>query len=556
MRGLLAVSMLVLIPFAVIAAEKPNVIVVLLDDAGQRDFGCYGSTYHKTPNLDAFAKQAVQFTDATSACPVCSPTRAAILTGQNPARFGLTDWLPGQPDKPGFRLARPALPTGLPLTATTLAEALKPAGYTTGHVGKWHLGGEGLLPAQQGFDFGIAASHIGHPPSYFAPYANKNAKIPGLDDAPKGEYLTDRLTDEAIKFMTTNRTKPFYLQLAHYAPHTPLQAKPETIAKYKALPAGRQGNPTYAAMIENLDDNMGRLFKALEDLKLSDNTYIFLTSDNGGLATLEGMPSAPTFNGPYREGKGYLYEGGLRVPFLVRGPGVKAGTTKAACNSIDIFPTVLDLCGASAKAVDGVSLKPVLMGEAQPARELYWHYPHYANQGGRPGGIVRVGNMKLIEFYEENRRELFDLSKDVGESKNLAVEKPEVVKELAAKLDAWRKSIDAKMPTPNPAYRPNPPAANGTITLPARTALVTGTQLRFEPLPHKNTLGYWVKLEDTATFDFTVTTSGTYTVEVLQGCGNGSGGSEVEMSVNGVSLKFTVKETGGFKTSRSAKSAD
>jgi arylsulfatase A-like enzyme len=533
------------------AADNPNVVIILIDDLGQRDLGCYGSRYYHTPNIDRLASEGLRFTDAYAACPVCSPTRAALLTGCYPQRFNLTDWLPGRGDRPDQKLLRPKINQQLPLEAVTLAEALKPAGYATGHIGKWHLGGKGFGPQQQGFDSNIAGDETGTALSYFAPFRNKAGRyMPGLEKAPDGEYLTDRLTAEAEKFLEQNKEKPFFLYLAHYAVHTPLRAKPEVVAKYKAGKPGTQGNPVYAAMVESMDDSVGRIMKKLDELKLTDRTLVIFTSDNGGLATLEGMPAAPTNNAPLREGKGYLYEGGIRVPLIVRGPGLrKPGTASEvpAC-SIDLFPTALEVCGVKSEAkVDGVSLLPVLKGGDVKREALYWHYPHYANQGSRPGGAVRSGNYKLIEFYENGRRELYDVKRDLSENRNLAEDKPEVVKELAAKLAAWRKEVGAKMMTPNPDYVPNPQAANGTISLPARTAEVYGVQLRFEPLPHKNTLGFWSRVEDWASWEFTVTKPGTFTVEILQGCGKGQGGSEVELSVGEQTLKFTVEDTEGFQ---------
>lgn len=538
------------------AAEKPNVVLIVLDDAGQRDFGCYGSTYHKTPHIDALAKEGVKFTEATSACPVCSPSRVALMTGKHPQRFGITDWLPGQADKPTMPLARPKLPTGLPLDATTLAESLKAAGYDTAHVGKWHLGGADFEPTRQGFDVNIGGDHRGHPPSYFAPFSAKQPPFPGLEKAEPGEYLTDRLTAEAITWMKKERTKPFFLHLAHYAPHTPLQAKPELMKAFAAGKPGSQGNPAYAAMLTSVDESIRDLRKALVEAKQWENTIVVFTSDNGGLATLEGMPAAPTFNGPFREGKGYLYEGGLRVPLLMRGPGTTtAGAVSGAVNGIDIMPTILDLCGVStSEKLDGISLRPLLGGGPLPARDLFWHYPHYANQGSKPGGAIRSGEYKLIEFYEpyyelppKQRRELFHVAKDVSESRNLAEEKPELVNELAAKLDAWRKSVGAAMPTANPDYKPNPQAADGSITLHGRTAKVFGTQLRFEPLPHKNTLGFWTNKSDYAEFECTVTTGGKFEVEATYGCGKGSGGAEVEILSGKEGFRYTVEDTGGFQ---------
>jgi arylsulfatase A-like enzyme len=532
----------------------PNVVLIVADDLGQRDLGCYGSTFYKTPHIDRLAKDGARFTEYYAACPVCSPTRASLLTGKYPARINLTDWLPGRPDRPDQKLKRPVIRQELPLEEVTLAESLKTAGYTTGLIGKWHLGGEGFGPQKQGFDTNIGGDHTGTARSYFAPFRDKVGVMPGLEKAPEGEYLTDRLAAEAEAFIEANKSRPFFLYLPHYAPHTPLKAKPDILAKYPGQPAhGRQSHPVYAAMIESLDDSIGRVMKKLDDLKLSGNTIVIFTSDNGGLATLEGMPFAPTFNGPLREGKGYLYEGGIRVPFVIRWPGVtKPGSVvDAAVSSIDVFPTLVAAAGAQAPGkVDGVSFRPALEGGKLPAREgdaLFWHYPHYANQGSKPSGAIRAGDYKLIEFYETGRLELFDVKKDLSESRNLAADKPDVVKDLAARLEAWRKAVGAKMPTPNPDYVPNPPAKDGTITLHARTAVVHGAMLRFEPLPHKNTLGFWVRKDDWAEFEFTPSAAGSYTVEVLQGCGKGSGGAEVELAVGAESITFIVKDTGGFQ---------
>ena len=549
----LRLALLALLTLALPASAKPNVILILADDLGAADLGCYGSTFHKTPRLDALAKEGVKFTQGYAACPVCSPTRAALLTGKYPARLGITDWLPGRGDLPGQKLKRPPLPLQLPLEEVTLAERLKPHGYTTALIGKWHLGGAGFEPTKQGFDVNIGGSDIGTTLSYFAPYKRtvmgKDRFMPGLENAPDGEYLTDRLTDEAVKFIKANKEKPFFLYMPHYAVHTPMRAKEELIKKYENKPTfGKQSHPVYAAMLESLDESVGRILKVLDDEKLAENTIVIFTSDNGGLATLEGMPQPPTFNGPHREGKGYLYEGGIRVPLIVRGPGVKGGRIEnAVVSSQDFVPTVCELCGVPCPTtLDGVSFGRTLAGGAPPDRDaLYWHYPHYANQGSKPGGAIREGNYKLIEFYENGRKELFDVTK--GEGQNLIESKPDVAKRLAEKLDYWRKSVEAKMPTPNPDYVPNPQAANGTITLPARTAEVHGVMLRFEPLPHKNTLGYWVNEKDWASWEFTVTKPGTFDVEVLQGCGAGQGGSSVDVIVGEQKMNFTVEDTGGFQ---------
>jgi arylsulfatase A-like enzyme len=545
---MLRLLILLLLPTIAFAAEKkPNVVLIVIDDLGQRDLGCYGSTYHKTPNLDAFAKQGVKLVDAYSACPVCSPTRAALMTGKHPARLNITDWLPGRPDKPDQKLKRPEINQQLALEEVTLAEVLKKNGYATAHIGKWHLGGKGFGPLEQGFDINIGGDQYGQPPTYFAPYKNKMRSLPGLDDAPEGEYLTDRLTTEAEKFIAANKDKPFFLYLPHFAVHTPLQAKKEMQDKYKPQPLGRQGNPIYAAMVESMDESVGRILKKLDELKLAENTIVIFTSDNGGLATQEGPNTPATYNGPFREGKGHLYEGGIRVPFILRGPGILQGDI--SMNSLDVMPTVLRLCKILTELkFDGVALN--FSNERNTILDhpnCKWHYPHYANQGSRPSGAIRDGNWKMIEFYDNGRRELYDLSKDISESRNLSADKPEVVKELAQKLDDWRKEVGAKMPTPNPDYKPNPQAADGSVLMLGKYAEVHGTMLRFEPLPHKNTLGFWTKKEDYATFEFTLDKPGKFTVEVLQGCGKGSGGSEVEISVGESKFDFTVKDTGGFQ---------
>jgi arylsulfatase A-like enzyme len=535
------------------AAERTNVVVILMDDLGARDLGCYGSTYYRTPHLDRLAAAGMKFTDAYAACPVCSPSRAALLTGKYPARLNLTDWLPGRPDRPDQKLLRPVINQLLPKEEATLANRLHAAGYATGHVGKWHLGGKGFEPDRRGFDLNVAGDEAGSPRSYFAPYKNREGRfMPGLEKAPEGEYLTDRLTAEAEKFIEANRDRPFFLYLAHYAVHIPLRAKADVIARYKGGgPAGTQNNPVYAAMIESMDDSVGRIVAKLDELNLSGRTAVLFTSDNGGLSVLEGPNTPSTINSPFREGKGFLYEGGTRVPLLVRWPGVtRPGTVSGTpVSGIDFLPTILDLCGLENESkVDGVSLRPVLGGQGDlPPRPLYWHYPHYSNQGGRPGSSIRDGDFKLIEFFEDGRRELYDVRKDAGETRNLALEQPERAKELAGKLEAWRREVGARMMKPNPAYVANPQAANGVVTLPARTADVHGVQVRYEALPHKNTLGFWTRAEDWVSWDFTLTKPGKFTVEILQGCGKGQGGSEVEFSVGGQKLAATVEDTGHFQ---------
>lgn len=448
---------------------KPNFIFILADDLGWRDLGCYGSAFYETPHLDRLAASGVRFTSAYAACSVCSPTRASIMTGKYPARLHLTDWLPGRADRPDQKLNRPTIIQHLPLEEVTLAEALRDGGYRTAFIGKWHLGGKGFYPEQQGFDTNLGGCELGHPPSYFSPY-----RIPTLPDGPKGEYLTDRLTDEAVKYIENTRDEPFLLYLAHYAVHNPQQAKPELVEKYRAkaaqLPPPRgpefrpegktkarqiQNQPVYAAMIQSLDENVGRIMDALDRLGLAQNTVVVFTSDNGGLSTAEG---SPTSNSPLRAGKGWPYEGGVREPLIIRGPGV--GTPGAVCDvpviSTDYYPTFLELAGLPlrpAQHADGVSLAPLLKGGTLPERPLFWHYPHYSNQGGAPDGAVRLGDYKLIEWYEDMRAELFNLKDDVAETRDLATQQPQTVTNLRERLHAWRRSVSADMPTPNPDYR-------------------------------------------------------------------------------------------------------
>lgn len=547
-----------------IAAEaKPNVVLIVIDDLGWADLACYGSKFHKTPNLDRLAAGGLRLTQGYAACPVCSPTRAALLTGKWPARLHITDWIPGRGSLPEHRLSPPKFRQELPLEEVTIAEILKESGYATASIGKWHLGGNGFGPQQQGFALNVAGDSGGSPPGYFAPFVRPGAKakqgkgtgrqLLGLENAPDGSYLTDLLTDSAIQFIEQQRERPFFLYLPHYTVHTPLQAKEESIAKYPPAAEfrGQQNNPIYAAMIESLDDGIGRILAKLDELKLAENTIVVFTSDNGGLATQNGANTPATSNAPLREGKGFLYEGGVRVPLIVRWPAtIKSGqTSDALASSMDLLPTLLELCGFSLpQKVDGRSLAAVCNGESQMDREaLYWHYPHYSPQGGRPGGAIRAGDWKLIEFYDSGRRELFNLKSDPRESRNLAAQEPRRVAELAAQLDGWRKSVAAQSTTPNPAYAPNPQAADGTITMHARSADVHGIQLRYEPLPHKNTLGYWTSADDWASFEFEMKTPGSFDIELLVGCGRGSGGSVVEVAIGDEKLQFTVAETGGFQ---------
>ncbi len=535
---------------------RPNIVFILADDLGWADVGFNGSTYHQTPNLDRLAREGTRFPSAYAAGPVCSPTRAALLTGQSPARLHLTDWLPGRPDRKDQKLARPALATNLPASAFTLAEALRGAGYRTAHIGKWHLGGPGSLPQDHGFEVNIAGDQTGTPRSYVAPYRAGGYTMPCLERARAGEYLTDRLTSEAERFIEKNREQPFFLYLAHYAVHIPLTAKKELIAKYRARSPGlTQSNAIYAAMVDSVDQSVGRILAKLAALGLDGRTLVVFSSDNGGLSVEEGPHTPATSNAPWRAGKGYLYEGGLRVPLAARWPGViPAGQVSATpVITTDWLPTILELAGVphdTNAPTDGVSLAALLKGGAAPSRPtLFWHYPHYANQGGKPGGAVRAGDWKLIEHYESGYLELFNLADDPSETTNRAGAFPDRANGLAKQLADWRRSVDAQMMTTNAAYEVVPLAqrADGCVVLPAHEVIIHGSTVRYEPPAHKNTIGYWVKATDWVEWVFNVRAPGKFSVELLQGCGKGSGGSEVEVVVDDQTLRFTVQDTGHFQ---------
>lgn len=431
------------------AAKRPNILFILVDDLGWADLSCYGSTFYETPHTDRLAAQGMRFTNAYAACPVCSPTRASILTGKYPARLHLTDWIAGH-QRPWAKLNVPDWTKYLPLREVTLADTLQAQGYATASIGKWHLGGQGYEPTRQGFDLNLGGTDRGQPPTYFSPY-----RIPTLEDGPKGEYLTDRLTDEAIRFITDHRDDPWFLYLPQFAVHTPIQAKEDVTAKYQAklTPGQRQRNPKYAAMVEGVDDSVGRLMQCLDDLGLADNTIVVYMSDNGGLASV-------TSNYPLRAGKGTMYEGGVREPLIVRWPGrVRPGSTcDEVVTSIDFCPTLLDAVGAPASdrpEVDGISFLPLLRETGHLEREaIYWHYPHYHPGGATPFGAVRAGDWKLIEFYEGQPVELYNLAADLGEEHNLAAAEPARVARLRQMLAEWRVTVAAQMPTANPNYDP------------------------------------------------------------------------------------------------------
>jgi arylsulfatase A-like enzyme len=433
----------------------PNVILLLVDDWGWTDLGAYGSTFYQTPHLDKIAKEGVRFTNAYASCPVCSPTRAAVMTGKVPPRVNITDWIPGRKHHEFSPIVMPEDSDHLALEETTIAEVLKPLGYTTASIGKWHLGGEGFGPREQGFDLNIAGNDKGSPPGYFAPY---RAPLPGIENSPEGEFLTERLCQEAEKFIEANKDKPFFLYLPEFAVHTPLQAEKEVIAKYaaKASLLEYQHNATYAAMVESVDDTVGRLRAKLSMLGIEKDTLIIITSDNGGL-NYEGNSRTPvTFNRPLRAGKGHLYEGGIRVPMIIYDPQAKPRVDDTPVASIDLLPTIASYAGTRVpQGVDGVSLRDLIRdAKRTPERPLCWHYPHYSNQGGYPGGAIREGDWKLIENYENGTLELYNLRADIREEHNLAHEQLSKARELHAKLNEWRRRVGAKMPAKNPNYDP------------------------------------------------------------------------------------------------------
>ena len=457
-------------------ATRPlNVVFILADDLGWTDLGCYGSTFYETPNIDRLAREGAKFTQAYAACPVCSPTRAAILTGKYPQRTGITDYIGApQPNRWGRNTKLLPAPYNekLALEEVTIAEAFKAAGYATCYAGKWHLGPEGFWPENQGFDFNFGGIDRGGPyggNKYFSPYDN-----PRLTDGPPGEHICERLATETAKFIEANKERPFFAYFASYSVHTPLMTRDELRKKYEAKaktvntnsPAWgiegqrkvrlRQDHAVYAGMVETLDNAVGIILRKLDELKLTDNTIVIFTSDNGGLSTSEG---SPTSNLPLRAGKGWLYEGGVREPLIIRWPGVvKPGSvTDVIVTSPDFYPTLLAAAGLPPRPqqhLDGVNFLPALKGEPFKRGPIFWHYPRYGNQGGFPGGAVRDGDWKLIENYENNSLQLYNLRADISETNNLAAAEPARTRALHELLQKWRKDVGSLMPTPNPDYEP------------------------------------------------------------------------------------------------------
>ena len=552
--------------------RPPNIVLLIADDLGINDLGCYGRADHATPALDRLAAVGTRYTAATAAASVCSPSRVALLTGVHPARANLTTFLPGRSDRASHKLLPPVIEQALPAAIPTLAERLAPAGYRSHFVGKWHLGGEGALPTDRGF--ATAASGRANPGP----------------ESPEGAKGEQRQAADAVRIIAEqvrgHHDEPFLLVVGFDSPHVPLAAPAA------ALPAHAGAfHPTYATLVSKLDEAVGKILTALDEAGITDTTLVVFTSDNGGLHVPEIGDPPPTFNAPFRAGKGFLYDGGLRVPLIVRFPrGAEAGRVVAAPVSTgDLVPTICRLAGVAApEPADFRDLADAALPSAGDDRPFFWHQPHNTNQGGRPAGAIRVGDWKLVEHFEDGSLELFHTGDDVGETTDRSAAEPARVADLRGRLEAWRRSVAAKGMTANPRFNPaawqachagidasrlpaaataaemvaplaawrkamddddaGPPATrNGFIRLLARDATVAGEKLCYEPQPEKDTLGYWVNAADRAWWDFRLDEPGRYLVTVLQGCGAGQGGSTVELNTGVAGLEFTVEETGHFQ---------
>lgn len=453
--------------------NRPNVLFILADDFGYHDLSVMGSSYYETPNMDRIAKDGTIFTNGYATCQVCSPSRASIMSGKFPARHGITDWI-GAPEGEEWRnhkrfnqLLPPEYVHQLPHEYTTLPEAMKEAGYLTFFAGKWHLGTKGSWPEDHGFDINKGGWDVGSPRGgYFSPWEN-----PNLESGPDGENLSMRLAKETIQFLQENRDTSFFAFLSFYAVHGPIQTTHEKWAKYreKAEDLGIaesgfemghffpirqvQDNPVYAGLVEGMDDAVGEVLNALDEMGLAENTIVVFTSDNGGVAAGDAFA---TSNLPLRAGKGYQFEGGIREPYFIKVPGIEGGQRcEVPVTGTDFYPTLLELIGAPQKPeehIDGVSLVPLLHGESIAERALIWHYPHYGNQGGEPSGVIRLGDWKLIHYYEDGREELYNMDSDVEENFNVAENNPELVNQLSEKLFLMLEEMGALYPLPDPEY--------------------------------------------------------------------------------------------------------
>ena len=489
------VAYLLLLPAANVGAEgaapaKPwNFVILLVDDLGWADLGCYGADLHETPNIDRLAGESMKFTQAYAAAPVCSPTRASIMTGKYPAKLHMTVWYESSANPPRGRKLIPPITVGnMPHSEVTVAEVLHEAGYLTSHVGKWHLGDAAHYPQTQGFDANIGGTFWGAPTTFFYPYSGSGTfgkefrYIPHLEFGKPGEYLTDRLTDEAVRVLEKSHAGPFFLNMCWHTVHTPIEAKEEMVERYagKLDPGLNHQNATYAAMVQSLDESVGRILAKIDQLGIADRTVVFLTSDNGGYVN-KNRGQTVTNNAPLRSGKGSLWEGGVRVPLLVRWPGVTrpGSTCTHPVVSTDFYPTILEMAGLEGDAahnadVDGLSLVPLLRDpQAALDREaIYFHYPHYYPTT-TPVSSVREGDWKLLEFHEDWHMELYNLRDDPSEERDLAREMPERAERLRRQLHAWREAVDAQMPQARTGR------VSGIVTLDGQP--LTGATIAFVP---------------------------------------------------------------------------
>ncbi len=459
-------------PLKAESTKRPNVVLILIDDMGLHDLSVEGSSFYRSPNIDRLANEGMRFTQGYATCCVCSPSRASIQLGQFPARHGITNWI-GAASGLKWNRDDVVLPAEylheLPAADVTIAEALRDAGYATFFAGKWHLGGEGSLPTDHGYDINIGGLDKGSPPGgFFSPFNN-----PKLADGAAGESLPMRLGKETSQFIRESGDKPFFAMLSFYSVHAPVQTTKELWSKYRdlapklgpdaerfkidrTLPVRQvQDHPVYAGMIEAMDAAVGEVLAAIDDHGIRESTVVIFTSDNGGVSSGDAFA---TCNLPLRGGKGRQWEGGIREPFYIRFPRLGGGAINdTPVTGADFYPTILELCGLELRPEnhrDGKSLVPLLKGESIAQRPLYWHYPHYDNQGGEPSSIIRVGDEKLIHYYEDGRNELYNLKNDPSEQMDLAVQQPDRVRAMYEQLHEWLESVNAKYPEPDPRYDP------------------------------------------------------------------------------------------------------
>lgn len=557
-------------------SDQPNIVLIVADDLGVFDLGCYGRRDHNTPNLDKLASQGIRYTSAYCGLSICSASRASLMTGKSCARLHLTTFLPGRPDAESQLLLHPQIQSYLPLAETTIAESLRSAGYATGLFGKWHLGGGKTGPLAQGFDVAVEPKGNG---------------VPDENEGGKNEFT---IVDAAIGFLTSQSKKPSFCYIPQHSPHVALAAPKELIEKN-----ANAFNPLYAATVESLDKAIGKLLNSLDSL--SRPTIVIFTSDNGGLHVPEVHELPATHNGPFRAGKGYLYEGGLRIPMIVRWTDrIKAGqTVDAPVSLMDLMPTLIEVAGSepgkTVGPLDGVSLKQGWLDATAVShakdRSFFWHFPHYTNQGSRPAAATRQGNWKLIEYHEDGAIEMYDLEKDLSEKNNLAKEYADKAAALTESLHEWQKKMGVQFGTPNPnaksevhkrLYSESDPTKlnadvgavaigekwkawrtemnrvvagkkpilkdpTNEITLVAANGTPHGKKLRYEPETYKNVLGYWTEVDDWADWELDIPKDGSYEIEVQCGCGANNGGSVVRLEVGSESLQWTVRDTGHFQ---------